>query len=54
LRTDLNREIYAESIYGENCYVYSVPGERRDERLSNFPEVVEKLVARGASGNPKM
>jgi hypothetical protein len=54
LRTDLNREIYAEGIYGKNRYADSVPGERRDERLSYSSEVDEKLVARKAYGNPKL
>jgi predicted amidohydrolase len=54
LRTDIYREIYGETIYGKNRYANSVPGETRDERLSYFPDVYEKLVARGAYIKPKM
>ncbi len=54
LRTDIYREIYAATIYGKNRYANSVPGETRDERLSYFPEVYDKLVARGAYAKPKI
>ncbi len=54
LRTDLYREIYAQEVYAKNRYANSVPGETRDERLSYFPEVYEKLVARKAYVKPKL
>ena len=53
LRTHLYREIYAQDIYGKNRYAHSVPGETREERLSYFPDVYQKLVARKSYVKPK-
>jgi predicted amidohydrolase len=53
LRSDLYREIYAQEIYRANRYADAVPGETREERLSYFPEVYEKLAMRGTYVKPK-
>jgi predicted amidohydrolase len=53
LRSDLYREIYTEQIYAKNRYVHSPPGETREERLSCFAEVYEKLVQRKTYVRPK-
>ncbi|HET8562450.1 MAG TPA: nitrilase-related carbon-nitrogen hydrolase [Candidatus Binatia bacterium] len=53
LRTDIYREIYARDIYAKNRHANSVPGETREERLSYFPEVYQRLVAQKSYVKPK-
>ncbi|HWP56599.1 MAG TPA: nitrilase-related carbon-nitrogen hydrolase [Candidatus Acidoferrales bacterium] len=53
LRNDLYREIYAERIYPKNRLANSRPAETAKERMAFFPEIYEKLVARGSYVKPK-
>ena len=53
MRNDIYREIYAEAVYPKNRLATSGPAETAMERMAFFPEVYEKLVARGSYVKPK-
>jgi predicted amidohydrolase len=53
MRNDIYREIYAEAVYPKNRLAASGPGETAMERMAFFPEIYEKLVARGSYVKPQ-
>jgi predicted amidohydrolase len=52
MRNDLYREIYAQEIFAKNRHATSAPAETARERMAFFPEIYEKLVARGTYSRP--